>query len=181
MKFQVRGERSKNWQKGSENLENSGIIMDYTDPKSGLNALEFYLLYVEHLNPKLERLFQRSVCFIWNYSRFEFSLINFFFYYRARRASKQFQLNDFGQQVLYVNSPLGHHQIGKMLARLTEAIGKPRLTNHSIRATAIQTLIRLGMNEHEVMQFTGMLNYSSWNCSRIVICVYFKVTKVPKV
>ena len=59
--FQVRGERSKNWQKGSENLENSGIIMDYTDPKSGLNALKFYLLYVEHLNPKLDRLFQRLV------------------------------------------------------------------------------------------------------------------------
>ena len=114
-------------------------------------------------------------------SRIEFSLINIFFYTRASRASKQFQLNDFVQRDLYVNSPLGHHQIGKMLARLTEAIGKPRLTNHSIRATAIQTLIRLGMNEHEVMQFTGILNYSSWNCSRIVICVYFKVTKVPKV
>ena len=117
-------------------MEKAGVIADYTDPKSGLNALEYYLLYIEHLNPKCNRLFQRG-----------------------SRSSKKFNIHDLGQLVLYDNAPLGQHQIGKMLPRLTEAVNKPRLTNHSIRVTAIQTLIRLGVNEHEVIQFSGKISF----------------------
>ena len=59
--------------------------------------------------------------------------------------------------ILYENSPKGEHKIASMLPTLTEILGKPRLTNHSIRTQTIRTLIRLGYSEHEVTQFTGML------------------------
>ena len=44
-----------------------------------------------------------------------------------------------------------------MLPKLTEILQVPRLTNHSIRTTVVQNLIKLGFPEHLIMQITGIL------------------------
>ena len=119
-------------------------------------------LYLTHLNPNLDRLFQQGCI-----------------------ASKKFNIHDFDRIILYKKQPIGEHQIPKMLPRLTEILGKPRLTNHSIRTQVIQTLVRLGFNEHEIMKFTGKkginlaeyirrdisgINFFFFNISNFIIC-----------
>ena len=131
---QVLGERTKNHQVGSEVLANSGIITDYTDPATGLNAFRLFEIYLEHLNPDLPRLFQKE-----------------------RIASKKFDIHDFETIVFFERAPKGENKISNMMPDLTTILEKPRLTNHSIRTQTIQTLIRLGFSEHEVTQFTGIL------------------------
>ena len=126
------GERSKNHQVGSERLDGTGIINDFTDPATGLNCLRFYELYLAHLNPNNNRLFQKPY-----------------------RAAKKFDIHDFERTFLFENQPIGQNQIIQMLATLTEILGVPRLTNHSIRTQAVQTLIKLGFPEHVILQFTG--------------------------
>ena len=37
--LQVLGKKSKNHQMGSDRLENTGILNDFTDPETGLNNL----------------------------------------------------------------------------------------------------------------------------------------------
>ena len=130
--FKVLGESSKNHPTGSEILENSGSIFDYLDPSSGLNAFRLFELYLLHLNPNTNRLFQKE-----------------------KRGLNKFKIHDYDNMILYENSPKGEHKIASMLPTLTEILGKPRLTNHSIRTQTIRTLIRLGYSEHEVTQFTG--------------------------
>ena len=93
-----------------------------------------YQLYLLHLHPKNKRLFQKP----------------------ARYPSKKFNIHDFGRRVLYENSALGEGKIKEMLPKLTEMLKMPRLTNHSIRTQAIQTLIKMGFPEHVILQFTGI-------------------------
>ena len=74
--------------------------------------------------------------------------------------------------VLFENAPKGGNKIAEMLPTLTEILGQPRLTNHSIRAQTIQTLIRLGYTEHEVTQFTGKFRYSGYIRWQMLITEY---------
>ena len=85
--------------------------------------------YLRALNPKCERLFQR-----------EFVI------------SKKFNLHTTTETVWYSNSPVGKGMVPKMLPLLCEAAGCERLTNHSLRATALSALNRAGFQDRMIGQ-----------------------------
>ena len=91
-----------------------------------------YELYLKTLHPENPRLFQR-----------------------IKRTAETFDIHDFERTVLYENAAQGMHSIKNMLPSLTEMTDRPRLTNHSIRTTAAQTLLKLGFPEHLVKNFMG--------------------------
>jgi hypothetical protein len=131
--FKVLGERSKNHQMDSEEIENAGIIPYQMDPKAQLNPGLFYELYLGLLNSNCPRLFQR-----------------------ARRSSETFNIHSLDVNCLFDNSPLGEHTIDKMLPTLCEVLGKPKYTNHSIRVTGLRTLRKFDLPVDVMLKFSGM-------------------------
>ena len=127
--FQVKGEASKNWQLGSESLNNLIIFSD----DGIVNPGRLFELYLMTLNPKNDRLFQRC----------------------RNAKAKSFNLHDFKHECFYENSPVGHTTFGKTLPLLCEIVDKPRLTNHSTRKTVITNMQRNNYTENEVMAVSG--------------------------
>ena len=95
----VLGEESKNHKLDSENLANCGII-PCTVNKFGVNPGLVLDVYLSHLNPKCEYLFQQP-----------------------RRASKFFLLDEPETTVLYETTKVGVNKTGEMLKNLTKLVG----------------------------------------------------------
>ena len=152
--FKVLGERSKNHQNDSENIENAGIIPYQMDPNTGLNPGLFFELYRGLLNSNCPRLFQR-----------------------ARRSSETFNIHNLDENCLYENAPIGEHTINKMLPMLCGVLGKPKYTNHSIRVTGLRTLRKFNLPVDVMLKFSGMNLYfpkkSFFYHPRILIIWYF--------
>ena len=94
--------------------------------------------YLGALNPNNGRLFQREM-----------------------KVSTKFSLETTSETVWFTNSPIGKEQVPKMLPLLCEAAGCDRLTNHSLRATALSALNRAGFTDTTVQSVSGHKNASS--------------------
>ena len=88
-------------------------------------------LYMNSLNPKQNRLFQRP------------------------KSDKNFNIHDVDNSELYENAPVGKNQIPKLLKRLCETVGHPPLGNHSIRVTVIRYLKKMNFQDREIMAVSG--------------------------
>ena len=90
-------------------------------------------LLFDHLNPDVDRIFQR--------------------------AHPSFKLSD---QVWFMKSPLGHNLLGKMMARISEKSGCSMIyTNHCLRATSITILKKSGFSDIVVCSVSGHKNVAS--------------------
>ena len=113
-------------------MEKGGIIPFSTD-QYGFNPGEFLRMYIASTNDKLDRLFQRP-----------------------QRAAKWFSIHKFEIKTLYENAPIGRDMIGTMLKRLCTAAGlEDKYTNHCLRATGIQNLKRLGVQDRDIVNVSG--------------------------
>ena len=130
--FKVLSEVSKNNQENSEDAEDFGIIPDMEIAGINFNPAKLYNFYMAARNPKEPRLHQR-----------------------AQRTAAWFDLDNFEQTVLYEDSPLGKHKIGVMLKTLCQIVGKPKYTNHSLRATGICILKACGFDDRTIAKLTG--------------------------
>ena len=89
-------------------------------------------MYMDSLNPKLDRLFQR-----------------------AQRKAKWFNLHDFSITCLFENAPIGKNTIENMTKLICKAAGEPQnWTNHCLRATGISTLKKLGFEDRAICNVT---------------------------
>lgn len=65
----------------------------------------------------------------------------------------------------YKNSPVGINEIAKWAKIAAEETGldvkKRKISNHSIRSTAVSTLAKAGVGEHQLMKITGHSNINS--------------------
>ena len=91
------------------------------------------------LHPDLDRLFQRC----------------------RNASSRSFNLHDINNVVLFEKSPVGKTTFAKTLPLLCEAAEKPRLTNHSTRATVTTGMKRMGYSDREVCDITGKISIFS--------------------
>ena len=133
--FQAKGESSKNHKHDSENLGKSGIIPVKKD-KYGYNPGELMVLYLEVLNPKNDRLFQRP----------------------QRTNAKWFDIHDFKINTLFENKPIGKNMVGEMLKKLLKAADQPQnWTNHTLRSTGITSLVASGIQDREITNLSGTL------------------------
>ena len=133
--IQVLGEKTKNHQNDSENLEKGGIVPYATD-EYGFNPGKFLELYLDSTNEKLDRLFQKP-----------------------QRAAKWFSVHKFEITTLYENAPIGRNLIGNMLKTLCTAAGVgDKYTNHCLRSTGIQNLKKLGIQDRDIVNVSG--NYT---------------------
>jgi hypothetical protein len=119
----VKGRISKNHQTDTENLEIGGIIPFVTN-EAGLNPGRFLELYIGSLSPYNIQLFQRP-----------------------RRPAKKFSLHDPKTTTYYEKSKVGINVVGKMMPKLSVAVGVPRFTNNTIRPSAIRRLKRAGYED----------------------------------
>ena len=122
------GERTKNHQVGSEDLNNMIVFS-----KGGrCNTGRLFELYQQLLNPKCDRLFQK-----------------------ARTKSKSFDIHNFENTCLYENAPVGKHKVKENMKTLCAILDREELPNHSVRRTAIENLKRLGYDDREIMAKSG--------------------------
>ena len=90
-------------------------------------------LYIEVLNPKNDRLFQKP-----------------------QRDAKWFNIHNFTIDCFYEMKPIGKNLIGDMLKKLCKAADQPlKWTNHSIRATGITNLKASGVEDRAVINVSG--------------------------
>ena len=102
-------------------------------PGNPLCPVVSFKKYFEKLNPKCDRLWQRS---------------------------KDSFLDD--EETWYTNSPVGEKKLQKFMSDLSEKAGlSRRYTNHSIRATGATILSREGFNAAQIMSVTGHKSVSS--------------------
>ena len=97
--------------------------------------LEYYL---KATHPENQRLFQLEV-----------------------KISKKFDIHTTTETVWFQNVPVGKTMIPKMLPLLCQAAGVDELTNHSLRATAINALARSGFQFLEIAQ--GVSHHKNLN------------------
>lgn len=87
--------------------------------------------YIQHLNPELEALFQRS-----------------------REACAKFQPNI--DPVWYCNSPIGQSTLDNMMKTMSKAAEiSPHLTNHCVRATSVTVLADNNVEARHIKAVTG--------------------------
>ena len=130
------GEQTKNHKTDSEDLSNAGII-PCVENSYGTNPGLVLDIYLSHLNPNCEFLFQRP-----------------------QRPSKGFHLDD--AQVLYEKTKVGVNQTGKMVPKLCELVGiKTNYTNHCLRPTGILLLKEAGYSDRDIIKLTGHKNEAS--------------------
>ena len=117
---------SKNHQGGlaGSSFSSAGCI---TDPKQ-VSVLRMYLT---HLHPELDRLFQRA------------------------------HVSSSNSGVWFMKSALSHNQLGLMMSNICAAAGARRYTNHCIRATAIVRLKSSGMEDRKIIAVSGHKNTAS--------------------
>ena len=126
------GERTKNHQTGSENLNN---VIPFLPQDQKINPGRLMELYLQFTHPENNRLFQR-----------------------ARTVSKKFDLHDLDQTQLFENAAVGKGTVGKNLRALCELLGKDELTNHCLRTTGINILKRSGYDDREIMAVSGRIS-----------------------
>ena len=129
----MKGELTKNHQTGDEDLNNVIVFKKPDDTTSTCNLGRFFQLYLELLHPEQDRLFQK-----------------------AKSQNRSFSIHDFSKTVLFEKSPVGKHKIPKNMKTLCEILGKPPVTNHDIRATAITQLKKLGIDDRAICAASGM-------------------------
>lgn len=65
----------------------------------------------------------------------------------------------------YKNSPVGINEISKWVKYLAKEIGldvkRRKISNHSIRSSAVSALAKAGVGEHQLMKITGHSNVNS--------------------
>ena len=130
----VKSEKDKNHKETSD-PRNSGILLFHEDEETKLNVGLFFQIYLECLHPNQIRLFQR-----------------------ARPVCKKFDLDDFGEHCLFEDSPLGKKKIASMLKTLCQAVGHEAFTNHSLRATVIRMLNKMGFEDRTIAGMSGKFN-----------------------
>ena len=137
----ARGEATKNHPVESQNLDNSGLILFHQSKNVPYSSGRLFELYVNSLNPKNNRLFQRM-----------------------REQGSHFDPNNLEETCLFVNEPVGKNKVAKMLKTLCRAVDKPdNLTNHSCRGDAISLLFRNGFDSHKVQFLSEHASLESLN------------------
>ena len=130
--LQVIGEASKNHQEDAENLEKSGLIMFHDD---GIcNYGRFFELYLSHLNPENERLFQKA----------------------RKKGDAKDLLANFDELVLYERANIGKNTIGSTIKTVSDLLGVKDVTNHSMRASGIQVMDQGGYDHNKITELTGI-------------------------
>ena len=126
------GEESKNHHHDSENLLNAGIIPCVVN-SYGTNPGLVLDLYISHLNPSCEFMFQRP-----------------------QRQSKTFKLDEPDTKVLYEATKVGINHVGKMLPQLCKLLEiETTYTNHCVRSTGIMLLKEGGYSDRDIIKLTG--------------------------
>ena len=132
------GEETKNHKDDNEDLELCGVI-PFLNDEFGFNPGRFFELYLNLLNPENDFLFQRP----------------------RNSPTDSFNIHDFTESTIFVNSKAGRDQIPKMLKTLCEIVDCPILKNHSVRSTGITELRKLGYDVFDIMKISGHKNPSS--------------------
>ena len=123
---------NKTNQDNIEKQDNFGIIPNFKVPGCDLNPCTYFGSYLKTLNPENPRLFQREI-----------------------RPSKKFKIHDLKRTCLFENCARGEHKTEHMLRLLCEAVDKPGLGNHSLRATGIQLLKENKFEDRIIMKFSS--------------------------
>ena len=72
-----------------------------------------------------------------------------------RRESCKFKVHDAGTLLYEPNKKVGRNMIYGMLSQLCAAVGRPRQTNHCVRATAVMYMRRAGLEWETIIKITG--------------------------
>ena len=132
---------SKSLQNNEENCEDEddfGIIPDLELENLQFNPAIYFGLYLEFLNPENPRLFQR-----------------------AQRDAKFFDIHNLTNMCLFEMSPIGVHNLAKMLHKLCKIVNKPGFGNASIRATGNHLLKSVGFEQELVQMFSSVFSKDS--------------------
>ena len=114
---------------GSEDHSDGKIFPLATSRRCSVEVLK---LYLSHLNPKSEALFQRP------------------------KDLNSAKFNPITDNIWYEQRPLGHNTLENMLRKMTERAGiVPYLTNHSLRATTVTVLSANNIETRKIKTITG--------------------------
>ena len=133
------GERTKNHQFDSEDLENGGRIMFETNIY-GFNPRYFFHLYMGKLHPDASYLFCRE-----------------------QREKKGFNLKS-NPKVWFEKSKLGINEVSKATKTLCNALGiEGDYKNNQLRPLSVNNMKKSGAEDREMMKMTGHKSLSSLN------------------
>ena len=133
------GERTKNHQFDSEDLENGGRIMFETNIY-GFNPRYFFHLYMGKLHPDAQYLFCRE-----------------------QREKKGFNLKS-NPKVWFEKNKLGINEVSKATKTLCDALGiEGDYKNNQLRPLSVNNMKKSGAEDREMMKMTGHKSLSSLN------------------
>ena len=127
----ITDELTKNRRENDDGLDR-GIMLENSGPHCPVTSFE---LYIKHLNPLNEYLFQRP---------------------------KTKGIFDYSQDVWYDNMVVGERSLGEKMKKISKDANLSKTyMNHSIRATAVTILDRSGFEARHIMAVSGHKNESS--------------------
>ena len=98
----------------------------------GFNPGEFFEDYLSTLNPEVDHLLPRP-----------------------QRPSKTFDIHSNKVKCHYERSKIGENQVQKMMPKLSQILGIPRITNAQVRPTSVRRMKRCGISDRDICDMTG--------------------------
>ena len=133
----MEAEKEKNHKEGS-NSACHGVI-PYLDLAEGFNPGQFMEFYMSLVPDKSTKT----------------NVEGGFLFQTPRRGSLKFKLHDAGTLLYEPNKKVGRNMVYGMLPQLCAAVGRPRQTNHCVRATAVMYMRRAGLEWETIIKITG--------------------------